>query len=502
MPLSTFTIDRLYRCTAWLGLIVGGMCGVSQGVAQEVIPRPPQQLDSGRQNPFVDDSSRRVAGPVADGTLDRLHSPLLRRDLMIGGAQSCAASNCHAGPRPGVTQPWVRRGAAYQLWMENDPHAQSWRTICSAESVVMMQRLKILNDDHQIIDRQGFDNCLACHNTTARFEEPRSTVVLREGVGCAACHGPSERWINNHFQYDWSPHSAQQDGFVNAGDLYTRARMCASCHVGDKDRDMNHDLIAAGHPTLRYELATFHAWQPKHWRDAEAADKTAYEARLWLAGQIAATDASLSLLQTRAGDAHTVSEWPEFAAYNCASCHHNLGLDNDREPIDVSRKATAIYSQWNDSGLKWLLDYRQQAGQAKAEDIELADALETVKQLMQMTPRPDADAVAAAAREARKKLAVWFDSDTGKRERGSFRSDDLGQVVALAAGDSDTFATWESAVQFYLAAVAARELAGWMERPAAGRCRSNARRSPLSGNDRHQPIRQAGRRQRTIGQPR
>jgi hypothetical protein len=474
MPNSTLLIDRLYRCTVSLGLIVGGFCGAprldaQEVIAREVIARAPQQLDDGRHDPFVDDPSGPFeslgaeADNVTAGTLDRLHAPLLRRDLMISGAQSCAASTCHAGPQPGVAQPRVRRGAAYQLWMENDPHAQSWRTICSPESVAMMRRLKILDGGHEIIDPQGFDNCLACHNTTARFDEPRSSAALREGVGCAGCHGPSERWIDNHFQYHWSPQSAQQDGFVNAGDLYTRARMCASCHVGDKDRDMNHDIIAAGHPTLRYELATFHAWQPKHWRDYEATDKTAYEAQLWLAGQIAATDASLSLLHARAKDAHTVSEWPEFAAYNCASCHHNLGLDNDREPIAPNRKATAIYSQWNDSGLKWLIDYRKQTGLATSQDVELADALETVKRLMQTTPRPDAGAVAAATREARKRLASWFDSDAGKRERGTFRSDRLGHVVASAAGSPNTFATWESSVQFYLAAVAARESwpGGW-----------------------------------------
>ncbi|EMI16623.1 hypothetical protein RMSM_06454 [Rhodopirellula maiorica SM1] len=425
------------------------------------------------------------------GTLDRLHHPILRQDLRVNGSASCATSNCHAGPRPGVTQATVRRGAEYPLWLDNDPHAQSWKTICSDESVAMMQRLKIMDGD-QIVDRAGFDNCLACHNSTRRYNEPRAnrnahgghtdadpmTQLLshpattphddvntfqREGVGCSACHGPSERWIGTHFQHFWSPQNASDDGFVDAGDLYVRARMCASCHVGDKDRDMNHDIIAAGHPALRYELATFHAWQPKHWRDAEAKDRTYYEAQLWLAGQIAATDASLALLETRAVKSHSNHQWPEFAAYDCASCHHNLGLQNARAPITDDRKAGALYSSWNDAGLRWLVHYRIDSGVATTDDLELLESLDRVKLQMESQPKADPEFVAELALQARRSLARWFDGPAGQSERAQFRSDRLGHLVAAAAGKRQTWRTWESAVQFYLAAVAARESwpGGW-----------------------------------------
>ena len=462
----------LYRCSvlfAWLAMGVAMPEGVAVG--QESVPAPAAEVDPDAESPFLNES------PVnSPGTLDRFHLPILRQDLKINGAQSCATSNCHAGPRPGVLQRSARRGMEYQVWVENDPHAQSWRTICSDESVAIMNRLKIIDGD-VIVDPIGFDNCLACHNSTRRFNEPRGTgpeqassqspgdvnSFRREGVGCSGCHGPSQQWISTHFQYHWSPQGATADGFVEAGDLYVRARMCASCHVGDKDRDMNHDIIAAGHPTLRYELATFHAWQPKHWRDAEANDKTFYEAQLWLAGQVASTDASLALLHSRAADAHTVSEWPEFAAYDCASCHHNLALDNTRSAFNDNRRATAIYSQWNDAGLRWLIHYRMETGEAKQPDFDLISALDIVKQQMEAKPKPNADSVAEATAAARKALAAWFDSAAGLHERTMFRSDRLGRVVASAAGKRDSFQTWESAVQFYLAAVAARESwpGGW-----------------------------------------
>ena len=271
------------------------------------------------------DTSPSVPSPPSALLLERAIHPLMRRDLAIGGAVSCAAAGCHGGSRPGLTERTAERGSEYPLWYENDPHARSWRTICSPQSVAIMQRLRI-TDGTTIRDRAGFDNCLACHNTAGHYDDARVSSPLREGVGCAACHGPDAAWIDRHYRRDWHPSFESANGFVAAGDLFVRARMCASCHVGDADRDMNHDMIAAGHPPLRYEFATYHRRLPKHWRDAAACDVSRFEAQLWLAGQVAALDASLTLLESRAGKSRSVNVWPELAEYDCASCHHQLKI--------------------------------------------------------------------------------------------------------------------------------------------------------------------------------
>ncbi len=397
-------------------------------------------------------------------TLDRLHAPILRSDLKLLGAQSCAAASCHGGPHPGVAQPWISRGSEYPLWFENDPHSLSWKTISSAQSVAMMQKLKIMRGD-KIVDQKGFDNCLACHNTTKRFHEPRSAVERKEGIGCAGCHGPDELWNGTHFQFGFDPLNSTDIGFVANGDLLTRARTCAACHVGDQDRDMNHDIIAAGHPALRYELATFHAWEPKHWRDAEANDRTLYEAQIWLAGQIAAADASLSLLQARATKHHTVSEWPELSAYDCSACHHNLGLKNARRaPRPDGKDAIAPLSAWNTAGLLWVIRYRMEQGEATREDEQLALALDAVREIMEAGPKPDPVRTAAIVAEARVAIACWVAGAAGQSEKSMFRSDRLGRIAASAAGKTRSFDTWESAVQLYLATVAARE--SWPDGPS------------------------------------
>jgi hypothetical protein len=89
--------------------------------------------------------------------------------------------------------------------------------------------------------------------------------------------------------------------------------------------------------------------------------------------------------------------------------------------------------------------------------------LDWVKLQMEAEAKPSREAVTAAATHAREALANWLDGTPGMHLRHTFRSDRLGQVVASAAGKKATFQTWESAVQFYLAAVAARESwpGGW-----------------------------------------
>ena len=54
-----------------------------------------------------------------------------------------------------------------------------------------------------------------------------------------------------------------------------QAQVCVGCHVGApaKDgvpaRDLNHDLMAAGHPRLIFELSSYQANMPPHWRHGQ-----------------------------------------------------------------------------------------------------------------------------------------------------------------------------------------------------------------------------------------
>src|SRR5205823_4821454 len=107
-------------------------------------------------------------------------------------------------------------------------------------------------------------------------------------------------------------------------------RMCVDCHVGKPGSDVNHDLIAAGHPWLKFEFSAFHAHYPKHWDDAKDRDPAKdprggkdFELRAWAAGQLVSAEAALNLLAERA-DEEKKHPWPEFAEYDCFACHHDL----------------------------------------------------------------------------------------------------------------------------------------------------------------------------------
>ena len=104
--------------------------------------------------------------------------------------------------------------------------------------------------------------CLACHAIDSTKEPETRDQILAEGVGCGGCHGPADKWIGQHYTAEWKALSNREKwekyGFVPTKNLVARTLNCASCHVGDAGRDMNHDFIAAGHPRLAFEAARFH----------------------------------------------------------------------------------------------------------------------------------------------------------------------------------------------------------------------------------------------------
>jgi hypothetical protein len=288
-----------------------------------------------------------------------MHSSDRSHHIGIRGAASCAASGCHGGPSAAVASTSAERGSEYPLFVENDPHSRSWQTLNSDTSIEILTKLGILRDG-SIVQPEGYRNCLACHNTD-RTLDPQFAPKITEGVGCEACHGPSQIWYDAHYQGPDSVRKAKADlGLINTKPLLQRAKTCALCHVGAKDRDMNHDTIAAGHPALYFDMAVYHTAYPKHWREPEAGTES-FRAKLWWAGQIAKADAELELIQTRAGNNHTASVWPEFAQFQCTSCHNSLdGLPSEPtrtttgDAVDWEVLGRASVRRWNLQGIELL----------------------------------------------------------------------------------------------------------------------------------------------------
>ena len=67
-----------------------------------------------------------------------------------------------------------------------------------------------------------------------------------------------------------------------------RARLCLSCHFGNADRFVTHRIMAAGHPRMSFELDTFTAVEPAHFKvdsDWEKRKRMWDGVQVWAIGQ-------------------------------------------------------------------------------------------------------------------------------------------------------------------------------------------------------------------------
>ena len=354
------------------------------------------------------------------------------------GVSRCASTNCHGGPGPAVSR------SEYSIWFESDPHAQAGAVLFNEKSIQIARNLK-LPAAHQAKE------CLACHAPAAQHATgAAATLLVNDGVSCETCHGPASKWLAAHVRFDWEtrPKAEQTDlyGFTQTDDVLARARMCADCHVGGPGRDVNHDLLAAGHPPLRFEFAAYHANMPTHWE--RRARTTENEARLWLVGQFASAEAATGLLAARARE-QDVKPWPEFSEYQCFACHHELQAPSWRQKQGFASRRAGSYpwGTWNFTLLPELstaLNPERGAG--------LAEMLQAMNTTMSR-PSPDPNAAEQQALLLQREFSRWG-VDLQAMPLGSEQVDRLRGRFAQSPAGGPAVSDWDAAVQRYLALVA------------------------------------------------
>jgi hypothetical protein len=266
---------------------------------------------------------------------DDCWQPFGREGAQMLGSRSCASTSCHGRDDGG---PHVSpRGREFAVWLAHDPHARAAQTIQSPRFREILDG--VIGEQGAEFRREMELRCAVCHDPVG-FEAAKHGVERSKhavGFTCESCHGAAEHWIAAHYERDITRERLSELGMVDTKNLLARGRQCASCHVGDGECDMNHDMIAAGHPPLRFELSAYHDLiRRKHWTDAERTAMPYFKAQLWVAGQVAVTDATLALLESRAHIAATSGRsdniaatsgralWPEFSEYDCFACHQRL----------------------------------------------------------------------------------------------------------------------------------------------------------------------------------
>lgn len=243
------------------------------------------------------------------------------------GAASCASAGCHGALRPAPGSNVNQN--EFSVWEREDAHANAWRVLASARGQRIAANLNLR-------DAQQAPECLGCHSNLVAPEQQGRRYRVSEGVSCEACHGAAERWLPLHSTTGRQHQQNLDAGLYPLSDPAARARVCLNCHLGSEARPIDHRLMSAGHPPLVFELDTFTAIQPAHFkvdRDYRERKGSVSGARTWVLGQLTAAGFVLDAL---AGNRfEQAGLFPELALYDCNACHHKPGRGStpgDAEP--------------------------------------------------------------------------------------------------------------------------------------------------------------------------
>lgn len=383
---------------------------------------------------------------------------------------TCAAASCHGSGQIG------HLGAEHSTWADSDPHRRAYRVLFNEDSVRISRNLGRAMPAHEDA------SCLKCH----ALDEPKNYTgeklddrCLSEGVSCDSCHGPSAKWNSLHYQSWWKGLSDRekydQFGFVPTKDPVARILNCAQCHVGGRDREVNHDLIAAGHPRLSFEYTRYHyseKYATKHWN--EKVPNPDFEIRTWLVGQVASLRAATDLLAVRADRARTSqAPWPEFAESSCYACHQNLGAE-------LRSHTTSTLHPRKSGVLGWQLWYASFAkvlpkAAAIVSPGSHAPALTALEPLrLEMERRvPNPTTVTALANQATAQLDAWliaFQTQGYSAKLSPEQIKTLASTIAESAYDNATGRLrdydWDVLAQHALAFTAVYHAAGGAGNPA------------------------------------
>ena len=208
--------------------------------------------------------------------------------LKYTGAASCGASNCHGATKPKPDYPRLNENI---LWMQKDKHAKAFATLTNEKLKSGVRPSKIVKE-LKIANAEASDRCLICHAVNVPAPLRASKFDITEGVHCDGCHGPAEKWLEPHAEKGWTHEQSVKVGMYDTKNFLLRAEKCVACHL-----KIDQELVAAGHPDLvAFELDTFSANMPPHWRDKG----TWIGTKTWATGQVIALREAAKQLGERA----------------------------------------------------------------------------------------------------------------------------------------------------------------------------------------------------------
>ena len=230
------------------------------------------------------------------------------------GPGSCSSPSCHGSVQERSETSVLQN--EYSTWVVRDKHAHAFVNLTNPVGTRIAKIMGLGQPDTAA-------RCLDCHSLNVPDDQRARTFDLTDGVGCENCHGPSSAWLGPHTTRGWNYEKSLELGMYNTRDLVKRTERCLTCHLGTGDKSVDHELIAAGHPDLYFELDSFLSVMPPHWKDVDK--DPLLGVRALAVGQAVQLREQLK----RVARESQSGIWPEYAELDCFACHHNLVAAKD-----------------------------------------------------------------------------------------------------------------------------------------------------------------------------
>jgi hypothetical protein len=334
------------------------------------------------------------------------------------GPGSCAATSCHGSVKPVADSRILQN--EYSTWIIKDKHSKAYQALTGDIGERMAGILKLGSK------AEDAPKCLACHALYATPEQRGRLFEITDGVSCENCHGPSSAWLGPHTERQWTHEKSVALGMVDTRNVIHRTEKCLECHLGSQNKFVDHEMIAAGHPDLYFELDSFSAVEPRHWktpRDSASGkpveDGAWSGVRDWSTGQAVQLRASLERLSWRArGERYDKKDaWPEYSELSCFACHHALvpAKDSWRQAHEFPGRRPGDPA-WNESRYAVFRLLAKQVDPAAAQQLDkhlakLAGALSTLNSDRAAVAAEASLAAPIAQRMAERLAAMPYDQE-------------------------------------------------------------------------------------------
>jgi len=314
------------------------------------------------------------------------------------GPGSCAATSCHGSVKPIAGSRILQN--EYSTWILQDKHSRAYQALTGNVGERMARILKLGAKAEEA------PKCLACHALYTTPEQRGRAFEISEGVSCENCHGPASAWLGPHTTRSWQHEKSVTLGMTDTRNVIRRTEKCLECHLGTKNKFVDHEMIAAGHPDLYFELDSFSAVMPRHWkvpRESEPGkaveDAPWVGVREWAVGQAVQLRAAMERLTWRAKNERFDKKdvWPEYSELSCFACHHALGPAKDswrQEHGYVGRRPGD--PAWNASRYVVFRVLAKQIDAANPQELD-RELLVVSDEMSKLNPDRNAASVAASA---------------------------------------------------------------------------------------------------------